>query len=341
MNAYTRADLLRILRVTPRQLSSWERAGLVASAEQYSFADLQQIKKIRDLCAKRVRPAAIRQSLEAMQRQVSGMSNPLLEATAFSAGSRVAFRHQGKVVEPVSGQFIIDFGCDVGSIDFAASALASKAAASTAFASDALSSSALSSKDPSSTSVAGNRAGASGRRTMERMKELQVEAEVSEMFSRGIALEEDTTRQAEAIAAYERVIDLEPDHAAAHINLGTLFYNRQEYSASEFHYRRAVEIDPRYALGHFDLGNVLDETGRVQEAIEAYRNALHLAPTYADAHYNLALAYEKIAEPRRALSHWKAYVKLDATGPWSTHARHQIRKILAADTLKLVYRRRG
>jgi tetratricopeptide (TPR) repeat protein len=86
---------------------------------------------------------------------------------------------------------------------------------------------------------------------------------------------------------------------------------------------------------------VLDETGRVHEAIEAYRNALHLAPTYADANYNLALAYEKIGEPRRALAHWKAYVRLDRIGPWSTHARHQIRKILAADTLKLVYRRRS
>jgi tetratricopeptide (TPR) repeat protein len=288
VSAYTRADVLRILRITPRQLSSWERAGLVVSAEQYSFADLLQIKKIDELCAKRVRPATIRQSLEAMQKQVSGMSNPLLEATAFSSGSRVAFRHKGKVVR-----------------------------------------------------VEGSLAALPKRQAVERMKEQQVDAAISDLFSHGIALEEDPARQAEAIQAYERVLDLEPDHAPAHINLGTLFYNRQEYAESEFHYRRAVEIDPRYALAYFDLGNVLDETGRVQEAIEAYRNALHLAPTYADANYNIALAYEKIGEPRRALAHWKAYVKLDRTGPWSTHARHQIRKILAADTLKLVYRKRG
>lgn len=177
--------------------------------------------------------------------------------------------------------------------------------------------------------------------TTDRRKELQADAQVSELFSRGIAFEEEPDRQLEAIDAYHRVLEIEPDHAAAHINLGTVHYNRQEYAASEFHYRRAVEIDPRYALAYFDLGNVLDETGRVQEAIDAYRNALHLAPTYADAHYNLALAYEKIAEPRRALAHWRSYVKLDAAGPWSTHARHQIRKLLAADTLKLVYSRRG
>ena len=319
MESYTRADLLRILRITARQLASWERSGLVASSENYSFADLIQIKKIHELCGKRVRPAVIRQSLEAMQRQVSGMSNPLLEATAFSRGSRVAFRHKGQVVEPVSGQFVIDFA----SRDSAATNLANLAEAP--------------------------RSGA-GRVPMglkdrthseDRLKELQADAEVSELFARGIAFEDDPERHIEAIEAYQRVLEIEPDHAAAHINLGTVYYNRQEYAASEFHYRRAVDIDPRYALAYFDLGNVLDETGRVQEAIDAYRNALHLAPTYADAHYNLALAYEKIAEPRKALAHWRSYIKLDAAGPWATHARHQIRKLLAADTLKLVYRRRG
>ena len=320
MESYTRADLLRILRITARQLSSWERSGLVASSENYSFADLIQIKKINELCGKRVRPAVIRQSLEAMQQQVSGMSNPLLEATAFSRGSRVAFRHQGQVVEPVSGQFVMDFA----TWDSAATNLSDLAEAREG-------------RNASSMRVQGK----DRMQTRERVKELQADAEVSELFARGIAFEEDPERQIEAIEAYQRVLAIEPDHAAAHINLGTVYYNRQEYAASEFHYRRAVEIDPRYALAYFDLGNVLDETGRVQEAIEAYRNALHLAPTYADAHYNLALACEKIAEPRWALAHWRSYVKLDATGPWSTHARHQIRKLLAADTLKLVYRRRG
>jgi tetratricopeptide (TPR) repeat protein len=133
------------------------------------------------------------------------------------------------------------------------------------------------------------------------------------------------------------VLELDPQHAAAHINLGTLYYNRQDYSAAEDHYRRALAIDSRYALAHFDLGNVLDETGRVPEAIQTYLTALQLAPTYADAHYNLALAYEKIKEPRKALKHWQAYIRLDSTGPWSLHARTQIKRILRTDSLKLVH----
>jgi tetratricopeptide (TPR) repeat protein len=287
--------LLRILRLTVRQLANWERAGLVAASENYSFFDLLQIKKVRDLCARKVRPAVIRQSLEAMQKQVAGMENPLLEAGAYSAGHRVAFRHDGKLLEPIAGQFMLDFAPEQRVVT------------------------------PSS------------RPSLVHRPEL-VATNVAELFARGIALEEDPSTQTEAIHAYQKVLEMEPEHAAAHINLGTLYYNRQDYGLAEKHYRRAIEIDPRYALAYFDLGNVLDETGRVGEAIQTYKTALQLAPTYADAHYNLALAYEKIKEPRKALKHWRSYIKLDATGPWSIHARNQIQRILQADGLKLVHR---
>ena len=291
MHRYSRTDLLRILRLTARQLTAWEKAGLLASAETYSFFDLLQVKKVRDLCARRVRPAVIRESLQAMQKQVAGMENPLLEAGAYSTGARVVFRHEGKALEPIAGQFVMDF-------------------------------------DPSDKVVAAN----------SRVRALTSDESVAELFARGIALEEEPSTQTEAIALYEKVLEMEPQHAAAHINLGTLFYNRQDYVKAEHHYRAAIEADARYALAYFDLGNVLDETGRVPEAIKAYSTALVLAPTYGDAHYNLALAYEKMKQPRNALKHWRAYVRLDSTGPWSVHARNQVRRILTSDALKIVYR---
>ncbi|PYX07695.1 MAG: hypothetical protein DMG88_13505 [Acidobacteria bacterium] len=292
MYRYNRADLVRILRLTARQLAAWEKAGLVAAAGSYSFFDLLQIKKVRDLCARKVRPAVIRQSLEAMQKQVAGMENPLLEAGAFTTGHhRVGFRHQGKLVEPIAGQFMFDFSTQERVV----------------------SSTQISIVQPEPTV-----------------------ADVAQLFARGIALEDDPSQHALAIRTYHRVLELDPNHAAAHINLGTLYYNRQEYTLAEKHYRRAIEVDPRYALAYFDLGNVLDETGRVAEAIQTYSTALQLAPTYADAHYNLALAYEKLKEPRKALKHWHAYVRLDTAGPWAIHARNQVQRILQADGLKLV-----
>jgi tetratricopeptide (TPR) repeat protein len=295
ITVYSRADLLRILHVTPRQLANWERNGLVTSAEPYSFAGLLEIQKVRDLCAMSVRPAVIRESLDAMRKQASGVEKPLLEAGAWStAKHRVAFRHQGKLLEPIAGQFLMDF----------------------------------SEREKVLTST-----------PVPRSEPTPRENEAASWFARGIALEEDPATQPDAIAAYHQVLEIQPTHAAAHINLGTLYYNRQDFTLAEKHYRHAIDADPRYSLAYFDLGNVLDETGRVHEAIQTYKTALQLAPTYADAHYNLALAYEKIREPRKALKHWQSYVKLDTSGPWSVHARSQIKRILQADGLKLVYSR--
>jgi tetratricopeptide (TPR) repeat protein len=295
ITVYSRADLLRILHVTPRQLANWERNGLVTSAEAYSFSGLLEIKKVRDLCAMSVRPAVIRESLDAMRKQASGVEKPLVEAGTWStAKHRVAFRHQGKLLEPIAGQFLMDF----------------------------------SEREKVLTST-----------PVPRSEPTPRENEAASWFARGIALEEDPGTQPDAIAAYHQVLEIQPTHAAAHINLGTLYYNRQDFTLAEKHYRQAIEADPRYSLAYFDLGNVLDETGRVQEAIQTYKTALQLAPTYADAHYNLALAFEKIREPRKALKHWQSYVKLDTSGPWSVHARSQIKRILQADGLKLVYSR--
>ena len=290
MERYDRSDVLRILRITARQLAGWEKTGLLPAGESYSFFDLLQIKKLRDLRAKRVRSAVILESLRAM-RQVSGMENPLMEAGTFASQSRVVFRHHGAAMEPLAGQFVMDFN----------------------------------------------------QRDMvesHKIHAMRTAETAAEFFARGVALEEDPGTQAEAIDSYKKCVDLDPVHAAAYINLGTLFYNRHDYGQAEHFYRKAIEVDPRYALAYFDLGNVLDETERLPDAIRAYQSAISLAPTYADAHYNLALALEKARQPRKALHHWKAYARLDTVGPWSIHARNQIRKILAADALKIVPRKK-
>lgn len=298
MTLYDRADVLRILRIQNRQMQGWEKAGLVQASESYSFFDLLQIKKLRDLTAKRVRSAVIRKSLEEM-RLAAGMTNPLLEAGVVATGKRVAFRHQGKSMEPLAGQFLMDF-------------------------------------DPHETVAVTVKAEARARN----IQAIRAAETAAELFARGVALEEDPVTHPEAIRLYLRVIEMEPMHAAAHINLGTLYYNQHDFLLAEKYYRAAIAADPRYALAYFDLGNVLDETGRLDDAVKAYRTAIAIAPTYADAHYNLALAYEKLKQPRKALHHWQAYTKLDTSGPWSVHARAQITKILRADTLTIVARRR-
>ena len=293
VSRYCREDVLRILRLPIRQLTAWEKAGLIASSENYSFDELVQLRKLRDLTATRISVKSIRQSVDAMQR-VSGMAKPLLESVAVLQGSRLAFRQWGALVDPMTRQMAFDFELM-----------------------------------PSSGMAVVRKNG----------QELPPNySELHEMFLRAVRLEDIPGRLEEAKSMYLTILETQPGHAAAAINLGTIHYNERDFAGAECLYRQATEADPEYALAFFDLGNVLDEQQRLSEAIVAYERALKLVPQYADAHYNLALAYERLKEPRKALRHCTSYVRLDATGPWASHARSQAKKILSGERLAIVSR---
>lgn len=276
-------------------MRGWERAGLIASVAQYTFEQLGQLRTLRDLTAMRLSTRQIRESVLAMKR-LAGMGNPLTEASALRCGSRLVFRHAGRLVDPLTQQFAFDFEQTGGKqLSFSTT------------------------PDP--------------------FAEMAKVSQVQEMFLRAVRLEEEAGDLGEAISLYEKILSVHPQHASAAINLGTIYYNRRDFQRAEDLYRQATTADPGYALAFFDLGNVLDERKRLDEAIEAYQRAVVLVPEYADAHYNLALAFERKGERRRALQHWLLYVRLDPTGPWSSHARGQARRILSTERLAIVSRR--
>jgi tetratricopeptide (TPR) repeat protein len=291
VNRYGRQDVLRILRISSRQLTAWERAGLIAPASDYGFQDLVQLRKLRDLRAQRISASNIKAGLTAM-KAVSGIANPLLQAGVALHGPRLVFRHSGATMDPIAGQFEFDFeggGSRLEIVDEGA------------------------------------------------VSETQRQAKINALFFEGVRCEEQGKTE-DAARLYEETLAL-GEHAPAAINLGTILYNRRQFARAEQLYRRATVANPDYSLAFFDLGNALDELQRLPEAIEAYKSAIRLSPSYADAHYNLALALERSNERRRALRHWMSYVKLDPVGPWSNHARLQVRKILDREELTIVWRR--
>jgi len=296
VTSYRRQDVLRIFAISPRQLQAWERAGLIPKLEAYSFQDLGQLRTLRALREDAVPSASIRDSILAM-KAVAGMANPLLETRVVRAGTRLAFRHRGAMVDPISGQLLFDFE--------------------------------RSAEPELTVRVAGS---CPLRRSITRSA-----SAIQEKFQLAVQAEESGDKL-RAVSLYEQILSIDPNYAAACINLGTVFFHLRQYGRAEELYRHATETDPDYVLAYFDLGNVLDELERLDESIAAYRKAVTLAPRYADAHYNLALAYERAGEGRSALRHWQTYIKLDHRGPWADHARGQIRKLLSREGLRIAAR---
>jgi len=146
-------------------------------------------------------------------------------------------------------------------------------------------------------------------------------------FQRGLTLEETGAPIEQAIEAYEKAIQLNPNAAGALVNLGTIEYRRGKYRSAEDYYLRAASVDPKYPLAQFNLGNLYDEIGNAPGAEEHYDRALELNPNYADAHFNKALLCERQGDVMGAVRHWTHYLRLDSTSSWADIARRQLEKL--------------
>jgi len=141
-------------------------------------------------------------------------------------------------------------------------------------------------------------------------------------FLMGSLLDDGTPeRMDEAIKAYRRALDDDPDLVAALINLANIRYSRDELAEAQALYERAILLDSTYFESHFNLGNIHHDHGHYGEAEASYREALALNPGYADAHFYLAVTLEKMGRSSDARAHWRAYERLAPNGEWVELAR--------------------
>ncbi|MGO9108145.1 MAG: tetratricopeptide repeat protein [Thermoguttaceae bacterium] len=94
----------------------------------------------------------------------------------------------------------------------------------------------------------------------------------------------------EAIANYEKALQIMPDHAPAHNNLGVALASRGRFDEAIVQCQKALEIMPDHAESHYNLGVALASRGRFDEAIAHFQKALEIMPDYAEAQCNLGIA---------------------------------------------------
>ncbi|MBN3811914.1 tetratricopeptide repeat protein [Paraburkholderia sp. Ac-20347] len=110
---------------------------------------------------------------------------------------------------------------------------------------------------------------------------------------------------ARALALFERVLTLAPDYAAAHYNYGSLLLRSGEAARAEAPLRRAVAIDPGNVNALNNLATVLIAVRRTGDALTLLEHARTLAPDSPDVLTNLGCQLRTIGrygEARDALA---------------------------------------
>ncbi len=83
---------------------------------------------------------------------------------------------------------------------------------------------------------------------------------------------------AEARAAADRALELDPTLAEAHASRGQVLRSVLDWVGEEAAYRRAIELNPSYATAHQWYATLLAALGRMDEAIREIRRAEELDP---------------------------------------------------------------
>lgn len=89
----------------------------------------------------------------------------------------------------------------------------------------------------------------------------------------------------EAIAAYEKGLDLDASNANAHMGLAGCLRFVGNLDGALAHNQRALEINPSFAEAHYGLALCLVDAGDGLGALKAFDRAVTLKPEYAAAHY--------------------------------------------------------
>ena len=91
-----------------------------------------------------------------------------------------------------------------------------------------------------------------------------------------------------AEASYRHALALSPELTQIHLNLGVLLASQKRFSAAEAAYQQAIALAPDAPVGWSNLGVLLASMKRDDEAEQCYRTAMALDETYAMARFNLS-----------------------------------------------------
>jgi len=150
----------------------------------------------------------------------------------------------------------------------------------------------------------------------------------------GVAIAGDRTE--EAISHYRAALQIQPNSAQVHTDLGTALSkipSRLPEAVAE--YQEAIRISPDAPIPHHNLGNTLSMMdGRLPDAIAEYEAALRLKPDYAEAraglvlaHYNLGVELAKAGRASDAMAHLEAALQLR---PGYAEAHNNLGVVLAS-----------
>lgn len=286
--AYTRADTLRLLKITERQLTGWERQKLVPISESYGFKELLALRTVLKLRASRVPSLQIRRALTALGAKLREIHDPLSQLKIYARGKRIHVDIGGRAMEAESGQLLLDFD-----------AVELKRL--------------LEFRKPEQLGTDQVRR-AAAEHWFQRGLELEQTGaplpEITEAYQKAVELDPTSAgalvnlgtihfnarNWKDAERFYLEALDADPKYALAHFDLANLYDERGDRVRALEHYQAALKISPSYADAHYNLALLYQGANQTMTAVRHWTEYLKLDPS---SHWS-SIARRELTKLRKA-----------------------------------------
>lgn len=281
-------EVQRILEVTPKQLEYWERLSLVSARKEqgsryYDFRDLIGLRTVKQLIEKGVPASRLGRTLSALREKLSHIQEPLTELRVLSNGRDVIVERDGARLEPLSGQFVMNF--ETRELEEKVRIISERSAdqwiaLALEYEADATN------KDSCEEAITAYE------------NALRMEPGLTDALANCGTLYYEQGNLEKALEYFRRAAEVDPQNALLHANLGSALEDAGETEDARQHLRIAVRLNPNYADARYNLALVCEKLGANGEAQEHWRNYIQLEPVGSWSDY----ARERLASAKIAKS---------------------------------------
>jgi tetratricopeptide (TPR) repeat protein len=106
-------------------------------------------------------------------------------------------------------------------------------------------------------------------------------------------------------------VQAKSDEAIRRNNYGAELVKQGRLPEAIAEFQRAVELDPTYVAAQRNLGYAYDRQGKVEEAVAAYRKAIELEPGDMTTRNNLGVLYDKKGMYDEAVGEFEKALQID------------------------------
>lgn len=292
---YTPAMLADLLGVSVATIRRWHRRGLIVPAREvrrlpyFDFQEVATARRLAQLLAAGITPAAIEKKLAELSRFVPEVERPLAQLSVIVEGRQLLLRQGEGLIEP-GGQMRFDFEGFERQEELP--------------------------PEPDS--------GAVTTLSLENYLTEQTPPPSAEEAWRAAAQFEEENRLEDAVELYRVALSAGGPNPEICFQMAELLYRLGDLAGARERYYMAIELNEDYVEARANLGCVLAELGQPELAISAFQGALKYHPDFPDVHFHLARTLDELGRREEAEKHWREFLDLAPDSPWAHEAENRL-----------------